>query len=157
MADTMMLLCPSHALQLPGTADERAACFQGLQKPRGGLCSSDDGAGGKQASTLLELMTIRAYHSKSLRQCGLGTAIGFRTRNGQLTSTPAIIVFVARKVHTQWLHEMQILPSSVEVCTGSLTQSSLFIFSIPVSSCKIRSSSGLSYFSARSIPEVGGF
>jgi len=74
-----------------------------------------DGASGKQASTLLELMTIRTYHSKSLRQCGLGTAIGFRTRNGELTSTPAIIVFVARKVHTQWLHEMQILPSSVEV------------------------------------------
>lgn len=108
MAD---LLWPGNE-QLPGTADERAACFEGLQKPSGLMCT--DGSCGKQASTLLELMTIRAYHSKSLRQCGLGTAIGFRTRNGELTSTPAIIVFVARKVHTQWLHEMQILPSSVE-------------------------------------------
>jgi hypothetical protein len=99
--------------KLPGTADERASCFEGLQKPSGLLCT-DGNTCGKQASTLLELMTIRAYHSKSLRQCGLGTAIGFRTRNGELTNTPAIIVFVARKVHTHWLHEMQILPSSVE-------------------------------------------
>lgn len=114
MAD---LLWPGNE-QLPGTADERAACFEGLQKPSGLMCT--DGSCGKQASTLLELMTIRAYHSKSLRQCGLGTAIGFRTRNGELTSTPAIIVFVARKVHTQWLHEMQILPSSVEVLCFSL-------------------------------------
>ncbi|KAI7731818.1 hypothetical protein M8C21_004965, partial [Ambrosia artemisiifolia] len=58
---------------------------------------------GQRATTLLELMTIRAFHSKILRRCSLGTAIGFRIRRGVLTDIPAILVFVARKVHRQWL------------------------------------------------------
>ncbi|XP_073386937.1 protein NARROW LEAF 1 isoform X2 [Physcomitrium patens] len=108
------LQCSESRDQLLGSSDERAACFIGLEKSGGVMYNDGVTPRGQQASTLLELMTIRAYHSKSLRQCGLGTALGFRTRRGELTSIPAIIVFVARKVHTQWLHELQVLPSSVE-------------------------------------------
>lgn len=70
---------------------------------------------GQQATTLLELMTIRAFHSKILRRFSLGTAVGFRITRGVLTNTPAILVFVARKVNRQWLNPMQCLPSALEV------------------------------------------
>lgn len=70
---------------------------------------------GQRATTLLELMTIRAFHSKILRRCSLGTAIGFRIRRGVVTDIPAILVFVARKVHRQWLTHIQCLPSALEV------------------------------------------
>lgn len=70
---------------------------------------------GQQATTLLELMTIRAFHSKILRRFSLGTAIGFRIRQGLLTDVPAILVFVARKVHRQWLSHLQCLPAALEV------------------------------------------
>lgn len=70
---------------------------------------------GPRATTLLELMTIRAFHSKILRRCSLGTAIGFRIRRGLLTDIPAVLVFVARKVHRQWLSHIQCLPSALEV------------------------------------------
>ncbi|RWW04450.1 hypothetical protein BHE74_00009542 [Ensete ventricosum] len=59
-------------------------------------------------------MTIRAFHSKILRRFSLGTAIGYRIRNGTLTDIPAIIVFVALKVHKKWLSHDQILPSALE-------------------------------------------
>nr|XP_043628271.1 protein NARROW LEAF 1-like [Erigeron canadensis] len=67
-----------------------------------------------QAKTLLDLMTIRAFHSNILRCCSLGTAIGFRIRKGVLTNIPAIIVFVSRKVHMQWLTPIQCLPTILE-------------------------------------------
>ncbi|KAI6687057.1 hypothetical protein NL676_023885 [Syzygium grande] len=69
---------------------------------------------GLQATTLLELMTIRAFHSKILRCYSLGTAIGFRIRCGVLTDIPAILVFVSRKVHKQWLSPIQCLPTALE-------------------------------------------
>ena len=69
----------------------------------------------KQATTLLELMTIRAFHSKILRQVSLGTVTGFRIRKGGLTYIPAIRVFVAGKVHSQWLNHVQCLPAVLEV------------------------------------------
>ena len=111
--------------RLHGIAEERAAYFGGLQKD---LHVHDNehilepptdvqiSPNGPQASTLLDLMTIRAFHSKLLWQFSLGTAIGFRTREGILTDIPAIIVFVARKVHKEWLHEVQWLPPVLEVC-----------------------------------------
>ncbi|CAI9756753.1 unnamed protein product [Fraxinus pennsylvanica] len=69
---------------------------------------------GQRANTLLELMTIRAFHSKILRCYSLGTAIGFRIRRGVLTNIPAILVFVSRKVHKQWLSPIQCLPTALE-------------------------------------------
>ncbi|GAA0146532.1 hypothetical protein LIER_06461 [Lithospermum erythrorhizon] len=69
---------------------------------------------GLQAKTLLDLMTIRAFHSKILRRYSLGTAIGFRIKRGHLTDIPAILVFVARKVHRQWLSHGQCLPAALE-------------------------------------------
>ncbi|XP_073058434.1 protein NARROW LEAF 1-like [Primulina eburnea] len=69
---------------------------------------------GLRATTLLELMTIRAFHSKFLRCFSLGTAIGFRIRRGALTDIPAILVFVARKVHRQWLSPAHCLPAALE-------------------------------------------
>ncbi|KAJ0262103.1 Uncharacterized protein HA466_0050930 [Hirschfeldia incana] len=99
--------------RLNDAVQDRANYFGHLQKgvlPEivGGLPS------GQQATTLLELMTIRAFHSKILRRFSLGTAVGFRITRGVLTNTPAILVFVARKVHRQWLNPMQCLPSALE-------------------------------------------
>ncbi|KAM3684368.1 hypothetical protein ACJW31_11G038600 [Castanea mollissima] len=94
-------------------AEERANYFANLQK---GVLPETLGRlpKGQQATTLLELMTIRAFHSKILRCYSLGTAIGFRIRRGVLTDIPAILVFVSRKVHKQWLSPIQCLPTALE-------------------------------------------
>lgn len=95
-------------------AEDRANYFGNLQK---GVLPETLGRlpTGQQATTLLELMTIRAFHSKILRRFSLGTAIGFRIRGGVLTDIPAILVFVAHKVHRQWLNHVQCLPAALEV------------------------------------------
>lgn len=99
--------------RLTDAAEDRANYFGNLQK---GVLPETLGRlpSGQQATTLLELMTIRAFHSKMLRRFSLGTAIGFRIRRGLLTDTPAILVFVARKVHRQWLRHIQCLPAYLE-------------------------------------------
>lgn len=95
-------------------AEDRANYFGNLQK---GVLPETLGRlpTGQQATTLLELMTIRAFHSKLLRRFSLGTAIGFRIQRGVLTDIPAILVFVARKVHRQWLSHALCLPAFLEV------------------------------------------
>ena len=100
--------------RLNNAVEDRANYFANLQK---GVLPEIVGRlpSGQQATTLLELMTIRAFHSKILRRFSLGTAVGFRITRGVLTNTPAILVFVARKVHRQWLNPMQCLPSALEV------------------------------------------
>ncbi|MED6135224.1 Protein NARROW LEAF 1 [Stylosanthes scabra] len=99
--------------RLNDAAEERANYFLNLQK---GVLPETLGRlpKGQQATTLLELMTIRAFHSKILRCYSLGTAIGFRIRRGVLTDIPAILVFVSRKVHKQWLSPIQCLPTALE-------------------------------------------
>ncbi|OWM88529.1 hypothetical protein CDL15_Pgr002296 [Punica granatum] len=99
--------------RLSDAAEERANYFANLQK---GVLPETLGRlpKGQQATTLLELMTIRAFHSKILRCYSLGTAIGFRIRRGVLTDIPAILVFVSRKVHKQWLSPIQCLPTALE-------------------------------------------
>ncbi|XWS18687.1 hypothetical protein CRYUN_Cryun32bG0066200 [Craigia yunnanensis] len=99
--------------RLIDAAEDRANYFGNLQK---GVLPETLGRlpSGQQATTLLELMTIRAFHSKKLRRFSLGTAIGFRIRRGVLTDIPAILVFVARKVHRQWLNQFQCLPAALE-------------------------------------------
>ncbi|XP_030474898.1 protein NARROW LEAF 1 [Syzygium oleosum] len=99
--------------RLNDCAEERANYFANLQK---GVLPETLGRlpKGQQATTLLELMTIRAFHSKILRCYSLGTAIGFRIRRGVLTDIPAILVFVSRKVHKQWLSPIQCLPTALE-------------------------------------------
>jgi len=100
--------------RLNGAAEVRANYFVNLQK---GVLPETLGRlpTGPQATTLLELMTIRAFHSKMLRHYSLGTAIGFRIRRGVLTNIPAILVFVAHKVCRQWLSNIQRLPDVLEV------------------------------------------
>nr|XP_019706273.1 protein NARROW LEAF 1 isoform X1 [Elaeis guineensis] len=103
--------------QLHGAAEDRANYFRNLQK--GVLTGNLDRLPiGKQATTLLDLMTIRACHSKILHRYSLGTAVGFRIRNGALTDIPAVLVFVARKVHRQWLSHIQCLPRALEGPAG---------------------------------------
>ncbi|GJX13027.1 hypothetical protein Tco_0204785 [Tanacetum coccineum] len=77
--------------RLSDAAEERTNYFVNLQK---GVLPESIGRlpKGNQATTLLELMTIRASHSKILRCYSLGTAIGFRIRQGVLTDLPAILV-----------------------------------------------------------------
>ncbi|OEL29303.1 hypothetical protein BAE44_0009674 [Dichanthelium oligosanthes] len=93
-------------------AEGRANYFGNLSK--GLLPKSGKLPKGQQANSLLDLMTIRAFHSKILRCFSLGTAVGFRIRKGVLTDIPAILVFVARKVHKKWLNPTQCLPAIVE-------------------------------------------
>ncbi|GMI86003.1 hypothetical protein like AT5G45030 [Hibiscus trionum] len=99
--------------RLIDAAEDRANYFGNLEK---GVLPETLGQlpSGQQATTLLELMTIRAFHGKQLRRSSLGTAIGFRIRRGVLTDIPAILVFVARKVHRQWLSHFQCLPTALE-------------------------------------------
>ncbi|KAL8143838.1 hypothetical protein V2J09_016870 [Rumex salicifolius] len=99
--------------RLSDAAEERSNYFANLQK---GVLPTTVGQlpKGQQATTLLDLMTIRAFHSKILRCYSLGTAVGFRIRKGVLTDIPAILVFVSRKVHKQWLSSIQCLPTYLE-------------------------------------------
>lgn len=99
--------------RLNDAVEERANYFANLQK---GVLPETLGRlpEGQRATTLLDLMTIRASHSKLLRCYSLGTAIGFRIRRGVLTDIPAILVFVSRKVHKQWLNPIQCLPVALE-------------------------------------------
>ncbi|XP_051128972.1 protein NARROW LEAF 1 [Andrographis paniculata] len=101
------------ACRLTDGAEDRASYFDNIQNevlPE----TLDQQAAELQATTLLQLMTIRAFHSKYLRQFSLGTAIGFRIRKGLLTDTPAILVFVAQKVRRHWLSPAQCLPATLE-------------------------------------------
>lgn len=100
--------------RLNNAAEDRANYFDNLLK---GVLPVRIGRlpTGERAVTLLELMTIRAFHSKNLKQVSLATAIGFRMRGGLLTDIPAILVFVARKIHRQWLSHCEILPCALEV------------------------------------------
>ncbi|XP_031247967.1 protein NARROW LEAF 1-like isoform X3 [Pistacia vera] len=105
--------------RLHDSAEDRVNYFGNLQK---GVLPEIHGRlpTGQQATTLLELMTIRAFHSKILRRFSLGTAVGFRIRRGVLTDIPAILVFVARKVHRQWLSPVQCLPAALEQGPGGV-------------------------------------
>eukprot|EP00897_Mesotaenium_endlicherianum_P009149 jgi/Mesen1/8262/ME000448S07411 len=97
--------CPGKQL----LSEERAAYF--LQLQNSVQSSQSVIPAGRQACSVKELMIIRAYHSRTLRRYSLGTALGLRTRGGKLTNLPAIIVFVSRKVHEQWLLEPQKFPT----------------------------------------------
>ncbi|KAL6514008.1 Protein NARROW LEAF 1 [Orobanche hederae] len=99
--------------RIKNDADERANYFANLQKD---ILPETLGElpKGQRAITLLDLMMIRAFHSKILRCYSLGTAVGFRIRRGLLTDIPAILVFVSRKVHKQWLSPIQCLPTALE-------------------------------------------
>ncbi|KAG6382408.1 hypothetical protein SASPL_157916 [Salvia splendens] len=101
------------AFRISDAAEDRAHYFGNLQK---GVLPEIHGGRptGLQATTLLELMTIRAFHSKLLRRFSLGTAIGLRIRRGSLTDIPAILVFVGRKLHREWLNPAQCLPTALE-------------------------------------------
>ncbi|WOG85460.1 hypothetical protein DCAR_0104649 [Daucus carota subsp. sativus] len=99
--------------RLNDAAEDRSNYFGNLQK---GVLPETFGRlpAGQRATTLLEVLTVRAFHSKILRRCSLGTAVGFRIRRGVLTNIPAILVFVARKVNRQWLQHIHCLPTALE-------------------------------------------
>ncbi|MCO5607778.1 hypothetical protein L7F22_061979 [Adiantum nelumboides] len=100
---------------LQGSAGSRTAFFYNSQKDVDvDVDVSERAPSGPQAATLSDVMIIRAFHCKRLRHVSLRTAVGFRTRQGCLTNIPAIIVFVARKVHKAWLQEGQRLPIYLE-------------------------------------------
>ncbi|XP_076937613.1 protein NARROW LEAF 1-like [Bidens hawaiensis] len=99
--------------RLNDAAEDRANYFDNLLK--GVLpVRIDRLPTGEKAITLLELMTIRAFHSKNLKQVSIATAIGFRIRGGLLTDIPAILVFVGRKVHREWLGCGDFVPCALE-------------------------------------------
>ncbi len=70
-----------------------------------------------QAESLKDLMQIRAHHRQFLDSINgnLGTALGFKKRTGQPLSTePAIIVFVPRKINPKWIPGAQLIPKRLE-------------------------------------------
>ncbi|CAI6010064.1 unnamed protein product, partial [Closterium sp. NIES-65] len=67
-----------------------------------------------QATTIQELLNIRASRSEWLRERTLATAVGVRIRNGQYTDRPAILAFVFSKVHPNWLPPDRLLPARLE-------------------------------------------
>jgi hypothetical protein len=69
----------------------------------------------REAQTLYDIMVIRGCNSRLLQQYSsiLGTALGLRTTEGKLTSQPAIVVYVSRKVNNAWLEEQQRLPDKL--------------------------------------------
>ncbi|WCJ37826.1 Trypsin family protein [Euphorbia peplus] len=99
--------------QLSDAAEERENYLQTFRK--GFFRTLGRLPKGERANSLLELMTIRAFHSKILRCYSLCIAVGFRIRRGVLTDIPAILVFVSRKVHKQWLNPIQCLSNALEV------------------------------------------
>jgi len=70
-----------------------------------------------EAKSLLDLMRIRAHNRRLLDSLNgnLGTALGCKKpTGGDLTSQPAIIIFVPRKINPKWLPQGQIIPKRLE-------------------------------------------
>ncbi|CAI5493418.1 unnamed protein product [Closterium sp. Naga37s-1] len=89
----------------PGSEEDRQAYFSRREltlRTRG------------QATTIQELLDIRASRSEWLRERTLATAVGVRIRNGQYTDRPAILAFVFSKVHPNWLPPDRLLPARLE-------------------------------------------
>lgn len=64
----------------------------------------------RDAKSIADLMQIRAYpenreYLESINE-NLGTALGFKKKSGDVVSRePAIIVFVPRKIHAEWIDD----------------------------------------------------
>ncbi|GJP35241.1 hypothetical protein CLOM_g19744 [Closterium sp. NIES-68] len=69
---------------------------------------------GGQATTIQELLDIRAHRSQWLRERTLATAVGVRIKNGRYTDQPAILAFVSSKVHPNWLPPDRLLPPRLD-------------------------------------------
>ncbi|KAK4399524.1 protein NARROW LEAF 1 [Sesamum angolense] len=96
------------ACRITDGAEDRANYFGNLQK---GVLPETLGRRptGLQATTLLELMTIRAFHSKFLRRFSLGTAIGFRIRRGMLYQLYLSLLLEKFTVGGSALHSVYLL------------------------------------------------
>lgn len=93
-----------------GTAHERALFFASL-----GAGQRAGPVHEREARTLYDLMLIRGCNSKLLQHFSsiLGTALGLRTTKGLLTTQPAVVVYVSRKVNQAWLDDSQTLPDKL--------------------------------------------
>jgi hypothetical protein len=70
-----------------------------------------------EAKSLRDLMRIRAYNREKLDAINgtLGTALGLKKpTDGELTETPAIIVFVPLKINPKWIPHSQLIPKKLE-------------------------------------------
>jgi hypothetical protein len=69
-----------------------------------------------EAKSLIELMQIRAHNREFLDSINgnLGTALGFKKKSGEnLSSHPAIIVFVPMKINPKWIPGSQMIPDQL--------------------------------------------
>ena len=76
-----------------------------------------------EATSLKDLMIIRAHepNRKLFEKINgnLGTALGFKKKTGEeVSSQPAIIVFVPQKIDPKWLPAAQIIPKRVDGPNG---------------------------------------
>lgn len=70
-----------------------------------------------EAKSLRDLLKIRAYNREKLDAINgnLGTAIGLKKpTDGELTDSPAIIVFVPLKINPKWIPHSQLIPKKLE-------------------------------------------
>ncbi|CAI5984323.1 unnamed protein product [Closterium sp. NIES-65] len=101
-------------------------------------------------------MLIRACHSEALRRHSLGTALGLRTRRGRLTDVPAIVVFVSRKVHEEWLLPAQKLPRKLQGPGGYECDVDVVELTNQRSGCRSSSSPGAAGHVAGDAGDVAG-
>ncbi|CAI5534169.1 unnamed protein product [Closterium sp. Naga37s-1] len=110
----------------------------------------------RPATTIAQLMLIRACHSEALRRHSLGTALGLRTRRGRLTDVPAIVVFVSRKVHEEWLLPAQKLPRKLQGLGGYECDVDVVELTNQRSGCRSSSSPGAAGHVAGDAGDVAG-
>ncbi|CAI5995074.1 unnamed protein product [Closterium sp. NIES-64] len=110
----------------------------------------------RPATTIAQLMLIRACHSEALRRHSLGTALGLRTRRGRLTDVPAIVVFVSRKVHEEWLLPAQKLPRKLQGPGGYECDVDVVELTNQRSGCRSSSSPGAAGHVAGDAGDVAG-
>lgn len=70
-----------------------------------------------EAKSLKDLMRIRAHNRQFLDSINgtLGTALGFKKKTGEDISTqPAVIVFVPMKINPKWIPGAQLIPKKLE-------------------------------------------
>ncbi len=70
-----------------------------------------------EATSLEDLMRIRAHNRAFLDSINgnLGTALGFKKpTDGDITTHPAIIVFVPLKIRPKWIPEAQLIPKELQ-------------------------------------------
>jgi hypothetical protein len=72
------------------------------------------------ANSLRDLLRIRFENRDLIEQVNgnLGSAVGFKYKDGALTDAPAVIIYVKQKIHQRWLPTDQVIPETLQGLDG---------------------------------------